>query len=252
MFYRNAGIGLKLEEMNWEEVKKAAEKNTAMIIPSGGLAGYGLHLPLGTNVMIVYELALKVAEETNVIVAPPIWFGYEYPTDNFVEVTLWPNHFKEYVYWLVRSLVNKGFKKFILFYGALHNISPLNYCAQKIVEKFPNTKVAVVAWWQLVQKTLMELFPEERGHRAESSETSLMKALRAELVKEDKIKDEVPEIVLFYDLYPRPPQCSTASGVDGKPSLASEEKGKKLVKEIVDKMKRMIKNELVLESDFYK
>jgi len=243
---------LKLEEMTWEEVKKAAEKNTPMIIPSGGLASFGLHLPLGTNVMIVYELALKVAEETKVMVAPPIWFGYEYPTENFVEVTLWPNHFKEYVYWVVRSFVNKGFKKFILFYGALHNISSLNYCAQKIVEKFPNTKVAVVAWWQLVKKTLMELFPEERGHRAESSETSLMMVLRPKLVKKDKIKDEVPEIVLFYDLYPRPPQCSTSSGVYGKPSLASEEKGEKLVKEIVDKMKRMIENELVLESDFYK
>ena len=252
MFYRNGGIRLKLEEMTWEEVKKAAEKNTPMIIPSGGLASFGLHLPLGTNVMIVYELALKVAEETKVMVAPPIWFGYEYPTENFVEVTLWPNHFKEYVYWVVRSFVNKGFKKFILFYGALHNISSLNYCAQKIVEKFPNTKVAVVAWWQLVKKTLMELFPEERGHRAESSETSLMMVLRPKLVKKDKIKDEVPEIVLFYDLYPRPPQCSTSSGVYGKPSLASEEKGEKLVKEIVDKMKRMIENELVLESDFYK
>ncbi|MEX2739600.1 MAG: creatininase family protein [Candidatus Wukongarchaeota archaeon] len=243
---------MKLEEMTWEEVKKAAEQNTTMIIPSGGLAGYGLHLPLGTNVMIVYELALKVAEETNVVVAPPLWYGYEYPTDNFVEVTLWPDHFKEYVYWLVRSLVNKGFKKFILFYGALHNISPLNYCAQKIVEKFPKTKVAVVGWWQLVQKTLMKLFPGEIGHHAESSETSLMLVLRPELCRVDKIKDEMPEIVLFYDLYPRPPQCSTSSGVDGKPSLASKEKGEKLVKEIVDKMKRMIENELVLESDFYK
>lgn len=240
---------MKLENMTWEEIKEAGSKSIPVLLPSGAVTQYGLHLPLGANSIIAHELALRASEEVDVVVAPPHWYGYAYPNEDLHgNITISPNTLADYVYDIMHSLSRQGFGTFLIFYGQLPNITPLNYAAQRISLEFPASRIAVVAWWQLGKQALREHFQDEPGYHAMSSETALMMSLRPELVRENKIVDEMPEVSLGYDYYPKPPKTRTASGVQGKPSLASREKGTALVKEIVANLVDMLKHELIFRS----
>jgi len=235
--------------MTWEEARDAADEGYPVILPSGAITQYGLHLPVGANSIIVYELALKAAQEVDVVVAPPHWYGYAYPTEALPgTITIPPDLLQEYVASILRSLCKQGFRKFVLFYGQLPNITPLNYAAQLIYADFPDTRLAVASWWQLSGSVIRELFGDEPGYHAESSETSLLMALRPELVRKEKIVDEMPDIAIGYDYYPRPEKTLTKSGVRGKPSLAGKEKGTKLVQEITRNLKDLLTHDLIFES----
>lgn len=242
---------MRLENMTWEEVEQAIADDFPMIIPSGAITQYGPHLPLGTNSMITHSLALRTQEVVDVVVAPPHWYGYAYPTKDLTgNITIPPNLLSEYVYNILSSLAREGFKNFLLFYGQLPNITPLNYAAQQLSLEFAESKIAVVSWWQLGKAALKEHFGDDPGYHAMSSETSLLMALRPELVKEDKIVDEMPTMSLGYDYYPRPEPTLTPSGVRGKPSLSSKEKGEALAQEIVGNLVDMLKHDLLFKSNW--
>ncbi len=240
---------MRLDEISWKEAQKAKNEKLSVIIPIGAMTQYGYHLPLGTNVMISHEIAIKVADITNVVVAPPLWYGYAYPQPEATgTITIYPDVLQKYLYQIVRSLAQQGFTRFVFFYGQLPNITSLNHVAQLITEEFPATKIAIVAWWQLGKKSMREEFKDDPGYHAMSSETALMMVLKPDLVQKDKIIDEMPKVSIGYDLYPRPEATSTESGVKGKPSLATKDKGEILLNEIINNFKDMLENDLVFRS----
>jgi len=59
-----------LEYMTWEEVDKALHKTKTIILPFGSTEEHGYHLPLSTDYLVAYEIAKRVAEKNNVLVAP--------------------------------------------------------------------------------------------------------------------------------------------------------------------------------------
>lgn len=240
---------MRLEHMTWVEVEKAIEDELAIILPSGAITQYGPHLPLGTNSIISHQLALRAAEQVNVVVAPPHWYGYAYPTKDLVgNVTIPPATLADYVYDILKSLAKEGFSKFLLLYGQLPNITSLNYASQRLSLDYPITRIAVAAWWQLGKKTMKERFGDDPGYHAMASETALMMALQPELVREGQIVDEMPKVSLGYDYYPRPTASLTPSGVRGKPSLATRENGEALANEIVANLVDMLGHDLLFES----
>lgn len=245
---------MKMEEYTWEELRNILEEDSmaTIVIPVGALSQYGLHLPIGTNVMIAYHLALEASKRTKrkTLVAPPIWYGYEYPDDRPGTITVYPEVLSEYVTHILASLVEQGFKRFVLFYSHLPNISPLNAASQKIISKYKNVdlKIAIVSWWQLSGDILYKLFKEETGYHAMSSETSLLMYININLVRQNKIVDEMPKITIGYDLYPKDESMKTKSGVIGKPSIASLEKGRELAETVAERLAQLIDNDLVLVS----
>jgi len=240
---------MRLENMTWEEAREAASGGIPVLLPSGAITQYGPHLPLGANSIIAHELALRVAEEVEVVVAPPHWYGYAYPTEDLPgNITVPPDVLCDYIHQILHSLARQEFRKFLLFYGQLPNITSLNYAAQRLYLEYQDSQIAVVAWWQLAKQALRKHFGDEPGYHAESSETSLLLALRPELVREDKIADEMPAVSLGYDYYPRPSATLTPSGVRGKPSLSSREKGAALTEEIVANLADMLEHDLIFES----
>lgn len=240
---------MRYERATWKELKKAVDEEWPLVLPSGALTQYGPHLPVGANSLVTHRLALRAADRTNLVVAPPHWYGFAYPdAEGRGGVTVDPSTLTALIQDTLVSFARTGFSKLVLFYGQLPNVTSLNRAAQNLTASRGEHSVAVVAWWQLAKGSLRELFSEETGYHAESSETSLMMALEPSLVRSQAVRDDSAKVSIGYDLYPRPTASRSESGVVGRPTLASPEKGERLVEEIVNNLVDLLEHDLVFES----
>jgi creatinine amidohydrolase len=76
-------MGIELEKqvwiqnLTWEEVKqKTTESKGTIILPVGSTEQHGCHLPVGTDTMAANSVAEAAALKANILVAPPLWFGW--------------------------------------------------------------------------------------------------------------------------------------------------------------------------------
>ena len=66
---------MRLEYMMTRDVQEAKEKNLPVIIPIGTIEWHGPHCALGCDTFVCTGLADKIAEQKEVVVAPPVWYG---------------------------------------------------------------------------------------------------------------------------------------------------------------------------------
>jgi creatinine amidohydrolase len=81
-----------------------------------------------------------------------------------------------------------------------------------------------------------EGFPGWPAEHAAIMETSLVMALRPELVRTDLIADDRSAARPFYEVIPTPPEHVAPSGVLAEASKASPEKGERLVGLILERL----------------
>ena len=79
-------------------------------------------------------------------------------------------------------------------------------------------------------------FPGWAAEHAAIVETSLMLALRPDLVREELIADDAAAEHPFYELLPAPPSHVPDSGVLARASKGSREKGERLVEMLVERL----------------
>jgi creatinine amidohydrolase len=95
----------------------------------------------------------------------------------------------------------------------------------------------------ILEATFEGDFPGWEREHAAIFETSMMWALRPDLVKADKIKDDEATVVLPYDVVPAPKGTIPASGVLWHATKASREKGLAIVDSMVEGIGNIIKTE---------
>jgi len=66
-----------MENMTWLDVKQAVEEEKVLIIIVGSIEQHGPHLPINTDLVIPYEIAKRVTENSSSLVAPPLTYGYK-------------------------------------------------------------------------------------------------------------------------------------------------------------------------------
>jgi creatinine amidohydrolase len=71
----------KQTELTWPEFEKV-DKEVALL-PVGEVEAHGAHLLLGTDALTAMYIAERAAGEVDVLLLPPIWYGYTYVLDKF-------------------------------------------------------------------------------------------------------------------------------------------------------------------------
>lgn len=230
-----------LEKMTSKEISTLSAKAAVVIVPVGSMEQHGPHLPLGTDTYIVYEVAKRAARNESVVVAPPIWYSYCYPSaPRFAgHVTIPPDVLASYIEYLIRGLAWSGFKYFVVLFNHFPNTNPCNRAAQQVLEMKNDVQVAVINLWLLV-KDLVRKFKDD-GYHAESRETSLIAEAQPHLLRKSKIVDDQPSMCVGYDLYPELAQGRSYTGVVGSPSRFSREKGDMLAEEASRRLLLVVK-----------
>ena len=217
------------------------------ILAVGSAENHGDHLPFGTDTIVAYELACKVAERVpGLLVLPPVTYGMSEHYAHFpLTISLRAETVAAVIEDILRSLITHGIKHIFILNGHDGNIAPIEIATRRVKVQFPQAKIAVLeAWWTTVGKLLapgtFEVW-DGLGH-AGAGETSIMLALHPELVEMDHAKGRVPESLpaeiqikwLFYELTPY--------GVTGDPTAATAEKGYKMIEVLIDHIVKFIRD----------
>jgi len=219
-------------EMKWmtmEDVRTLAGKDIPVIVPFGTVEEHGPHLPLSTDTIQAYEIALRSSAITPAIVAPPVHYGQCSSTRNHPgTITLTGDTLRALTGDLIKSFSRQGFKKIILFSGHAGSIhmAALRETAQKNVDEDPSLKVAVVCDLDLLRESAADLLETPGDGHAGEIETSRILFLYPDRVG-DPPEEEYPQPV--HKRVVPDPERYWPGGICGNPRAANPEKGRLLV-----------------------
>jgi creatinine amidohydrolase len=190
----------RLENMRPAEIVHRMQARSLAYLPLGPLEWHGPHLPLGTDALIAYEVALRAAELTGGVVLPPFYWGTErertadqlrdigFRGDEWVVGMDFPANIlkglycrEEFFALLVREmlelLIAQGFQLITIVngHGASNHCAVLDRLSAEFTARGPAKVLSLFA------------YPDEDGHRpgvghAGLEETSRMMAILPETV----------------------------------------------------------------------
>jgi creatinine amidohydrolase len=231
-----------LHEMSWSEAKEYFANNDIVILPVGSNEQHGPANPLGTDHLIAKSLAEEVAKRTGVLCLQVIPFGVSSHHKQFWgTIYISPKTFKKYVKETCLSLNYCGVRKIVVVNGHGGNLAALSESARELREE--GIFVSIFQWWTATPKLLPELFTAEERRHAGAEETSVNLALHPNLVNMDKAVDEGPRrhaLQMEGMTLPLSTVDETSSGVYGKQSTASAEKGRKVVEAVVNELAKHV------------
>lgn len=227
-----------LEHLTWVEAETAFRDIPNVLLPIGAiLKEHGPHLPLNTDYLLARDLARRIAEQTPVIVCPPIPFGY-YPA--FVHfpgsVNLAADTFRETIEQIVLSLAKNGAQRFVFLNTGVSTTAPLAIATNNLTSQ--NIKIAVANILELGHSA-DGVLENKIGSHANEHETSMLLAIDAAVVR---MENAAPEIHPWMTrrtaavrepgpLYREPEGIVgySPSGVIGDPTRATREKGEAIL-----------------------
>ncbi len=229
-----------IEEITMEEYKKGLEKTRTLIIPYGSVEEHGKHLPLSTDTFIPFEILKMIQKKRTIFIAPPIHYGVCTSTRLHPgTISVSPETLRRLTCDIIKDSYKKGIINFILVSGhagGLH-MNALREVAEVLVDEIDGIRIAVVSPYELLWKELSDLAETENDSHAGEIETSLILALKPDLVKGTSEEEypNFPKPLLVKDKLKYWP-----GGVWGNPKKASREKGEKVVDIVVGKMIEII------------
>jgi len=232
--------GVFLGELTWPEAERRLRDAPMVILPFGaGAKEHGPHLPLASDQIVMEYLAKIAVDSLPVVVAPPILHGWFPAFAEFPGLTIAdPDVFWHYMLEAARSLVRHGAKRVVFLNTGVTRSTgiPITLAARTLYaqERVPTL---VISWDDLETAAMKALTTQRAGTHADDLETSVILALRPELVHMDRaVRDYRGDTVAAYPGYrptdfsrrPGDPDFST-SGVFGDPTLATAEKGRRVL-----------------------
>ncbi len=183
---------MELWKMHFNDIKEYLDKGgKRVILPIGTIEAHGA-LPLGTDVIIPYNMSLKLAERINAIVSPPVYYGITnsllpYPGSLTVE----EETFSDYIFEICESYVRHGFVQIILMNGHGGNIKPLDSLLSRLWKELGAYSI-LVNWWLYVQDITKQVYGMAGGH-AGIDETAAVMYYEPSLVRKELFKEDMSE-----------------------------------------------------------
>jgi creatinine amidohydrolase len=230
--------------MKWVELNSpqlgSLSRETICVLPLGATEQHGPHLPLATDQLIADGLAERIDEACarKLLVMPGLPATCSEHHMAFPgSLTLDHDTFARVVGQLIRSAARHGFRRFFLLNAHGGNMAIGGVVAEQLSASLRDAEVVFGTWFRMAGERLRSLvegaYPAV-GHACEF-ETSLILAMRPELVDRAAIIDDgvaPTSPLLKFDLLSGGPTVRslpfdkfTTSGVWGKPSKATAEKG---------------------------
>jgi creatinine amidohydrolase len=227
--------------LSWDRVKDRLAAGAAAILPIGaGSKQHGLHMPMATDQLFAEYFSQALADRIDALIWPTLIYG-AYPA--FVayagSVNLSSRTFQAVVTEITDALLAFGTRRVVLLDTGLSTIAPV---AAAIARTRAPSRVRHVKLFAgpRFEQTAAALRQQPYGTHADEIETSLMLAIMPELVD---MARATPSPFSPTGPHPGPlsPDDPTApnyapSGSFGDPTLATPEKGSRLLAAMLEDM----------------
>lgn len=225
----------------WGELSSAqladrieADPDCVALIPVGATEQHGPHLPVGTDTIVATELAEAAAGEWAVVL-PALAFGASFFHGSKMAgtVAFSGEETAAAASLVAEACVDSGFRRVLFVNGHVGNAAPLWIACDGFRRTFGDRRIGVMQWWDLTPDITRRATEDAVDWHANAAETSLMLALRPELVDTDKMAtaddpDRTEGAVFRYAV-----QHVSTNGVTGYPSRATKSFGLELWRDVV-------------------
>lgn len=238
-----------------DQLREQARRNAIVILPIASLEQHGPHLPVEVDSILGETVAARTAAKVQakgqpVLVLPVIWTGLSEHHMTFGgTVTLDNAAFAAMIEGVVRSVLRLGFRRIVLLNAHGGNENALRTITDDLTPKL-GVPIVQFTYWYAAAVAIARILETQGGlsHACEA-ETSMMMAIRPELVATDRIPlakvNRTPDMtdVVGGGVYMwRNIASRSASGVLGNPEAASAEKGRRLFDAISDALAEKLCN----------
>ena len=238
---------MRFQDMTWPLLREVSRESTLVLAPIAACEQHSRHLPTFTDTLLVTAVAEGAEQRLpkQVLLLPTLWmgasahhlrFGATLSAEVDTHVTM--------ICDLLVPLVEDGHQRLMILNGHGGNIDTMHMALRRLQTRYPKKQMTAASYWEIAEQELAALADGPRksmGHACEF-ETSMVMALRPELVRRDEIKNDPPPpepalrgLYLSEDMKQR-----TQRGAVGYPELATPEKGKKCIAAAIERTVEVI------------
>jgi creatinine amidohydrolase len=181
---------LLLEELGWPDVAEYLRRDDRLILVIGSIEQHGRHLVFGSDVMQPWEIARRLSERAGVLLAPPLHYGMSLHHLGFPgTLSLRPHTLSSITVDLLESAYEHGFRRILILNGHGGNVAPIQTALAEALHELHGLQIHLGIWWREpeVRAVFDVAFPEEPGGHADAGETSVVMALRPDVVRLDRV-----------------------------------------------------------------
>ncbi|MBF2034773.1 MAG: creatininase family protein [Leptolyngbyaceae cyanobacterium T60_A2020_046] len=244
--------------LTWPEVEAMPNKeNVVLIQPAGAIEQHGPHLPLAVDAAIatgVLGKALQALEpEVPAYALPPLYYGKSNEHWHFPgTITLSAQTLGQVLTESSESLYRAGFRKLVWMNAHGGQPQVFEIAARDLHQRYPDLTVFPLFTWRVPNAAAALIDPEELeyGIHAGDAETSLMLSLLPNQVRMDRAVREYPHGLPTDSLlsmegalpFAWVTRDLTRSGVLGDATVATVEKGDRLLASLTEGWVRLIRD----------
>ena len=246
---------IRISEMSWVEIRNSLDRGfDKVVFAVGSNEQHGPHLPTNTDSLIGDALANKVAVKLgNTLQAPSINVGCsEHHMVLPGTISLKPETLKSLIHDYCVSLARHGFKNIVILPTHGGNFKAVQEVVDELRQSLKDANLIAYTDLNGLLKMLVEfsskygILADESGAHAGESETSLVLAIRKDLV--DMERAEVGFLGSIDDkldlIWSQGIKAVTKNGVLGDPLKAKAEYGKEYLELWAEKMAAFVRKQL--------
>ena len=234
--------GVLLEELTWFEAQPLMARDAIVVVPLGAqIKEHGLHLKLRNDWTMAEYFKKRVLDSTPVLVAPTINYHFYPAFVNYAgSATLSETTARDVVVDICRSLARHGPRRFYILNTGVSTIRPLRAAQEAL--KADGIMMTFTDILTVAAETEKAVRQQKAGTHADEIETSMMLYIDPSSVDMSRARTEYPTGEGPLTPVPNVPGRYSASGVFGDATLATREKGEKMVEATVKGILRDIED----------
>jgi creatinine amidohydrolase len=233
---------MRFADLTWPLLREVDRSQTVVVAPIAACEQHSRHLPTFTDTLLVTAVAEGVEQRLprQVLLLPTQWlgasshhlrFGATLSAEVDTHITLLCD--------LLTPLLEDGYQRLLLLNGHGGNIDTMHVALRRLQPRYKDRILAAASYWELAEKELAGLAKGARkvmGHACEF-ETSMVLALRPDLVRREEIKDDVTadDPALRGLFVPDDMRQRTDHGAVGYPELATPEQGRAFLNAAIER-----------------
>jgi creatinine amidohydrolase len=238
---------MKFADLTWPLLREVPRDRSVVVAPIAACEQHSRHLPTFTDTILVTAVAEGVEQRLpqQVLLLPTLWlgasahhlrFGATLSAEVDTHITILCD--------LLRPLLDDGYQRILVLNGHGGNIDTMQVALRRLHTPYPDRQVTAASYWDLAAQEMAALAEGPRktmGHACEF-ETSMVLALRPDLVRRDEIRDDPPasEVVLRGLFSAEDMKQRTDHGAVGYPERATADKGRAFLKAAIDRTAEVV------------